>query len=212
MSPNVGNFVHDLVEMAKAMETLPQVEAALRTAEQSNRQLSETVASREEAILRYKAEIETLNAKVRATEAERDDAELRFLETDERLSHVLSMVKASQVGLEKAVVLLDPPKPVPMPEPVYTTSGFEGQREGNPISTGSTETLTPTTDAPVDTSPQTANPTEPVASTVEIGPYSGKRYYDHPTYVHRDDWVAGGGTEADYEWRPAPTKSAQPIW
>lgn len=35
------------------------------------------------------------------------------------------------------------------------------------------------------------------------GPYSNKRYYDHPVYVSPDDWLAGGGTEADYHWRPS---------
>jgi hypothetical protein len=30
------------------------------------------------------------------------------------------------------------------------------------------------------------------------GPYTGKRYIDVPGYVRLDDWLAGGGTEADY--------------
>lgn len=209
MSPNVGNFVHDLVEMAKAMETLPQVE---RERDQLNGDLNQarvTVQLREEAILRYKAEIETLNAKVRATEAERDDAELRFLELDEKTHKVLGRLDAIVNAAISSQDELNPPKPVPMPEPeakpepVYTASGFEGQREGNPISTGSTETLTPTTDAPVDISPQTANPMEPVASTAEpAGPYSGKRYIEVPGFVSRWDWKEGGGTDEGYDWRP----------
>ncbi len=38
-------------------------------------------------------------------------------------------------------------------------------------------------------------------------PYEGKRYYDHPVYMTLAAWQDGGGTEDDYNWRPAPYKS-----
>lgn len=46
------------------------------------------------------------------------------------------------------------------------------------------------------------------ASTVESGltnsgPYAGKRYFDIPTYVPLDAWLDGGGTKANYHWRPS---------
>ena len=35
------------------------------------------------------------------------------------------------------------------------------------------------------------------------GPYFGKRYYDHPVWMTLGDWLVGGGTEYDYNWRPS---------
>ena len=40
------------------------------------------------------------------------------------------------------------------------------------------------------------------------GPFHGKRYVDIPDFVRLDDWLAGGGTEADYYWRPASIRPA----
>lgn len=40
------------------------------------------------------------------------------------------------------------------------------------------------------------------SDTPPSGPYSGKRYYDHPVYVSLDDWIAGGGAAIDYHWCP----------
>lgn len=118
MSPNVGNFVHDLVEMAKAMETLPQVQAELEAQNKINMELYKTVQSREEAILRYKAEIEELQSKVRATEAERDNAELRFLELDGKASRVLHWLEDVESSAKNIRQLVEPPKPQLEPEPV----------------------------------------------------------------------------------------------
>ncbi len=64
------------------------------------------------------------------------------------------------------------------------------------------------TSAPV---AQTGTGMEPEASSSEDAAYhtrfTGKRYYDHPTYMSLAAWLDGGGTEADYHWRPAPYKS-----
>ncbi len=241
MSPNVGNFVHDLVEMAKAMEELPGVRDDLTKANEYIMTLRETVQSREEAILRYKAEIETLQAKVRTTEAERDDAEIRFLELDEKTHQVMGMLIDFEGKAKGARLILDPPKPEPVPEPevkpepVYTGSGFEAQGhestvimpetasgqsdENPPINDGS-----PTSQAKDDTSSGQGE-ADPIVATVNTGlevgaqdtivtstgnastgsssgPYSGLRYYDHPTYVPFSQWIEGGGSEEDYHWRP----------
>ena len=43
---------------------------------------------------------------------------------------------------------------------------------------------------------------QPMENVPSKGPYSGKRYWEHPLYVHRTDWYAGGGTPETYDWRP----------
>lgn len=116
-SGNVNNFVSDLVLMAKAMEELPHVQQALTASEAEANRLAASVQAREESILRLKAEIEALQAKVRNTEAERDDAELRFLDADDKAHKVTSILRAALGEVGDAVVILDPPKPEPVPTP-----------------------------------------------------------------------------------------------
>jgi len=115
MSPHVGNFVADLVEMAKATETLPIIQAELDAAKADNESLHKAVQAREEAIARYKAEIDALHAKVRDTEAQRDDAELRFHEGQDRTRSALDFIKSTFGSAGSLIQALEPPAPV---EPV----------------------------------------------------------------------------------------------
>lgn len=212
MSPSVGNFVHDLVEMAKAMEELPQVRNDLDQANKLNTEQGAVIASREESILKLKAEIETLNSRIRDAEVARDDAELRFLELDEKAGKALASMGNILANLNDATnVLKPPPAPMPEPEPVlmpYTnpSSGYshdplpveasQGQSESHPtIEDVSTTNQTSANTAPssLDTVSQ-----QNVPSSGEPKPYLGKFYYDHPIYVSLDNWLAGGGTEENY--------------
>lgn len=119
MTRDVGNFVHDLVEMAKAMDELPQVQRAFELANQRNDELARTVQDRELAIIDYKAEIEALNARIRTVEAERDDAELRFLEADDRMLKLERTFQKSLEAADEVDKLIQSFKPVPpQPEPV----------------------------------------------------------------------------------------------
>lgn len=226
MSPTVNNFVHDLVAMAKAMEDLPHVQAELDSTKADLEQSRVVVQNRELSILNLKAEIETLQAKVRTTEAERDDAEIRFLELDEKTNKVLANVAAIQANALAVQESLNPPKPVPMPEPEAQQSVHEaasevmkanaeqaqghestgimpapapeqGQGEVNPISISNLSGQQ-ATDAPIaQESSISSEAFEPAK-----GPYSGLRYYDHPTYVPLSQWLEGGGSKEDYNWRP----------
>ncbi len=202
MSPHVGNFVQDLVEMAKATEQLPVIQAELDAAKRDNDSLHATVQSREEAIVRYKAEIEELQSKVRNAEVARDDAELRFLELDEKASKVLAHVASIQAAAAVVQESLTPkPEPVPevKPEPVYTASGWRDDispmQEGQSVSD-------PTSHSMASGGDNTEHPPQVDDPSLPSGPYSGKRYYDHPTYLTLSEWLSGGGTEADYLWSP----------
>lgn len=66
-----------------------------------------------------------------------------------------------------------------------------GQSEADPTVTG---TASPSTDAPN----TFAHSTDAVTTA---GKYSNKLYEDHPYYVSLAAWIAGGGTEADYNYR-----------
>lgn len=138
MSPNVGNFVHDLVEMAKAMELLPQVQLDLQNANVEADRLRSAVMERENRIVDLNAEIEALHAEVRDAEGRADKAETMFLEADDRTIAALSFIKA-QFGAAGALIqALEPPKPVVV-EPasaVSETVTVEGseQVQAEPVS------------------------------------------------------------------------------
>src|SRR5258705_7715887 len=89
MSPAVGNFVADLVEMAKATETLPQVQHELDETKEGLSQALDVIAARETAIISYKQQIEDLHAKCRSLEVERDDASFRVLEAEDKAAALL---------------------------------------------------------------------------------------------------------------------------
>lgn len=97
MSPNVGNFVHDLVEMAKAMEELPKVQDELAKAKRQIDEHTKWDAGRDNLIEQLHDEIHALKSTNHSLEVERDDALLRFLELEEKLGKV---AKTFQTALE----------------------------------------------------------------------------------------------------------------
>lgn len=123
MSPHVENFVHSLVEMAKAMETLPTVQHELAEAHKIIEHQRETIQRVELKLLDRAAEISNLQASIRNLEVSRDDAELRFLEADDiasTLKNALRDVMAKIDGTLKAVEPVLPPTEV-IEEPQATS-------------------------------------------------------------------------------------------
>ncbi len=145
MSPNVSSFVGDLVEMAKAFEELPQVQHALAERERENIEQFAKIQAREDSILRLKAEIEALQAKVRDTEAQRDDAELRFLEGEDRTRSALDFIKSTFGSAGSLIQALEPPPKVepvvePMPEVVHTVDPISASTDQTSVHTQPVET------------------------------------------------------------------------
>lgn len=90
------NFVHDLVQMAKAFEELPQVQAELTTARSTINDQQATIQRLELKLLDRANEIDNLNAAVLKAEVERDHAEHMFLETDDRLNALRGLIRGFQ--------------------------------------------------------------------------------------------------------------------
>src|SRR6266446_545138 len=153
MSPAVGNFVQDLVEMAKATETLPIVQHENETLKADLSHAQDTIAARETAILSYKQQIEDLHAKVRSLEVERDDASFRVLEAEDTAHSILTQARNAQATLAEVISKLDPPKPEPVkePEPMLQAVHTEPQ----PIEHSGWEPKPSPTDAPQDQSDTT---------------------------------------------------------
>jgi chromosome segregation ATPase len=205
MSPHAANsLVHDLVQMAQAFERLPGVEAELNQANETIGHQANTIQRLELKLIDRNITIETLHTTVRDLEVARDDAELRFLEADDKINRILGVVRSATVTLEGAVGEDKRPEPETTTEPMPISPALhveeQGQSAPNPI-----PALTEK-DASIGSANETAMDSD--TAFIEItqvepltGPYHNKLYIDVPGYIILPDWLAGGGTEADYYFR-----------
>jgi hypothetical protein len=224
MSPVVGNFVHDLVEMAKAMETLPVIQNELNQSINKIDSLERTVQDRELAIVDYKRQIEELQTKVRSLEVERDDASFRALEKEDSLNQVVRFLSGIRQDVDTTLGVVNPPKPEPVleivpeqkPEPIPEPVNVPEPATA-PSSTPSEGSWVPEPTPFVPSGHSEAISTHETPTNVETppteivhGPYYGKRYRDVHHYVSINDWLAGGGAKEDYYGvYPNPTAAAQ---
>jgi hypothetical protein len=254
MSPNVSSFVGDLVEMAKAFEELPQVQEELSKVNTMNASQAEAIQRLEMRIMELKAESEAKSSTIHSLEVARDDAELRFLEADEKahkarylLDGVLDTLKGAQTDVIRSADMIDPPKaeepkpesqqqPVeakpeptsinemgssyyPTPEPLYRQPQVALSGEPAIVDSwasaptppyaepGQSATL-PIATLPIDESPAPIQPVQEESAGSQPppnAPYLNKLYYDHPTWVGREEWISGGGDDRSYDWRPGVT-------
>ena len=206
MSPHVGNFVADLVEMAKATEELPGVRQELAAVRAELEAARSTIADREASILSLKSEIEAKSAAIHSAEVARDDTELRFLEIDDRMLKLEQSFQTALEAMDATDKLIQSYKPVPNPEPQPEAKPIpveEAPYYSAPLGQSASD---PTSAHTPDSSPTTQECNGTVQtverSSTDPQPYAGLRYHDYPSYVSYSNWIAGGGTDADYHWRP----------
>jgi len=111
----INSLVGDLVAMAQAMERLPQCEHELKQAHSDINGYLATIQRLELKLIERANEIDTLNAKARSLEVERDEAQFHTLEADERTSRALDFIKATFGNAGSLIQALEPPTP---PQPV----------------------------------------------------------------------------------------------
>lgn len=206
MSPNVGNFVHDLVEMAKAMERLPGVEADLNKAYGDIEAYATQVQRLEMKLIDRANEIETLHSKVREAEAGRDQAETMFLELDEKAHQIVGVLAMVQDMSRNAKDLIDPPKPQPepvveaKPEPVYQQGGFHPETDHDaapvinwdvPLGQSEPSPTLPTAE-PSATPPDATSPPAPASAATTTGQAdAGVSVGSDPTHAAKHSSVGG---------------------
>jgi hypothetical protein len=137
MSPNnPGNFVNDLVEMAKAFEALPKVQADLEQVRHDNDGYLTTIQRLELKLVDRANEIDSLNQRIRSLEVERDDAQFHALEADDRTSRALDFIKTTFGNAGSLIQALEPApvKPAePTPEPIPSWATPEVDHTGDYI-------------------------------------------------------------------------------
>jgi len=105
------NFVSELVQMAKAFEELPLVQASLSESRQQVTEQSITISNLEMRIIDLKNDLDSAHSATRKAEVERDHAETMFLETDQKLDKLRGI--CSYFSLEVAgFVRASEPEPV----------------------------------------------------------------------------------------------------
>lgn len=115
MSPHaVNDLASSFVQMAKAFEELPQVQAENRHLLEELGTYAKSLESRELHIIELKAEIDKHLASIRSLEVARDDAELRFLVLEDKTNTVEQLTDSATAMLEKIKSLIVPPKPEPV--------------------------------------------------------------------------------------------------
>lgn len=92
-------------------------------------------------------------------------------------------------------------------EPTTVSSPSVASTEGVSVSSDPTPPNAPAADANVTTASSQDGAGTPAEVQPDRGPYYGRRYIDIPGWVSRSDWLAGGGTEYDYDHRLIKTSA-----
>jgi hypothetical protein len=142
MSNDVTNFAASLVEMAKAMERVPELERQL--ANEIDLSTKELLRNSDlqvslEASRRYAASLEQ---RCHDLEVSRDAAELRFLEADDVVSTIKSVLRRTMEDADSALKAIEPVvEPVAVAEPQATS---EPLKEGEVWATSAIGAITNT--------------------------------------------------------------------
>lgn len=202
MSPhNMGHFVQDLVEMAKATEQLPIVTLERDEARQHLTEAAEVIAAREETILRLKAEIEALHANLKQVEVDRDNAETMFLQESDRTQAALSLVRTF---MDQGQALLDAQSPSPAmpvaatPEP---TPEPAVERQAEPVTDFSTLLSEPIPAVLISGDPANID-------SVSSGPKDGAESAADPTV---SEWSNETGSVASSQPATTSENASQPT-
>jgi hypothetical protein len=234
MSPNVGNFVHDLVEMAKAMEMLPTVQAELEDARSKVEAAHDRIQSLELRLIDRANEIDDLNAKIKEAEQARDSAETMFLETDDKLLAFRRLVSAFSTD---AATLLRAQEPEAKQEPTPVTQAElnampsvdadgnyhpgtpqQGQSEAGEQSQSHSDHAAPVTSpSPVETSDHTASdssgvsvPADPTQATESSYGSASGDWAQHQQLDYTQGQSDGGPTAPSGDG-PTPSPVSAPT-
>lgn len=169
----INSLVGDLVAMAQAMERLPLVEAELRTADAATNQWITNYNEVKADLEQSKSYAASLEQRCHALEVARDDAELSFLEADERTSRALDFIKATFGNAGSLIQALEPAKAMPEPTVDKPAEDLANQPYNWPPVAPSeaparAESASPLPNANVnilDTSKSDVGSTEPIASS-----------------------------------------------
>lgn len=139
--------------------------------------------------------IAELEAKVKAAEDDAQSHAQRVTELEEERAKAAAEAKSNADNTYQRGPHYEPEvQRAPIPTATASTNPEPNVSSGNldpalSIVHGMNESPAPT-----------ADPSPPL-------PYAGKLYINHPGWVSRNDWLAGGGTDETYDWRDNSTNA-----
>lgn len=199
MSNDVHNILDAISEAKAALDAKPTLERRIRDLEADLAESQRHNQGLEENIVGYKAEIDQARGKIDDLVKERDDAQLRVLELEDRIhsvSRFLSTMQTEAVALDKSLN----PQPTPTPEPTV-----EQPVELPMTSVATDDTYHYGTPVPPLGFDSGYNPNAATVATeaeIKPQPYANRLYYYCRDYMPISQWVRDGGTEYSYYWRP----------
>ena len=201
-------LTQSFIEMVKAYEAKPELEAKIADLIRDNVMCYDTIDQLRFEIETLKSEKTDLSARLSEVTKERDDASFRNLELDEKLSGIEKLLglaeRLEQARREEHQATVDAltPKSEPL-TPIYAGPidpvVVEGQSAADP-----TPIITPSTppdvggDTKAEPDTRPINPYSGFPIHYPDGEYKGQPYYDKPSWVSWAAWVDAGGEAEPY--------------
>ena len=203
MNGDLGNVIRSITEASQALEREPGHLNRIKELEQQHIDDGARVARLEAKIIDMSALHDNLLAKLRSVEAERDDYGFRHMAAEDKANAVVRVLKDLQNVVGTAIHSAEPPQPNPVAPPDQSAADpTSAPASGTGSGTGSEVSGTESEDKPVWWRDREASgrflPETSVEEPKPQGPYSGKKYWQVPGYVSREDWLSGGGRIEDY--------------
>jgi hypothetical protein len=147
MTKEGSNFIREIAEAYQALEILPQREERIRALEAQSIADGERIARLEKRLIDRHNEMETLQARIRSLEVERDDASFRELVAQDQAASAVGTLRTLFSNVGEALKALQPPEAmvterplessVPSPVEAAPTGSSEPTPEGGePIISG----------------------------------------------------------------------------
>lgn len=223
---NMNDFIGQIANAYRALQAEPKLRDEIDTLNSMVESYAKQVQEREISLLERAKEIDELHSRIRSLEVERDDYGFRALAADDKANALAAVLRSTQATVEAALKAAEPEPTVIETSTVpdgaaqavvssETHSGGiapstersadlmadwaarqeQGQRAADPISAAS----------PVMASNPQDGAVIPIVETTAVNTsqpdYSRSLYINHPGWVSREDWLAGGGTTETYDWR-----------
>ena len=204
-------LTQSFIEMVKAYEAKPELEAQIKALGEDNALCYQTIDLKNSNIASLNAELAELRAKLSEVTKERDDASFRNLELDEKLAGIEKLLgvaerleQARQLEHQATVDAMTP-KPEPL-TPIYAGPidpiMVQGQSAADPTPVGQPENDTTTSKDGIEPIPTPSEPKINPYSGFPIhypdGEYRGMPYYEKPSWVSWAAWVDAGGEAEPY--------------
>lgn len=215
MTINTNDVLSAITQASEALAREPKHLEQINFLQRDLGQVQSHNQNLELRIVDYKSNIESLEAKVRSLEVERDQAQFRTLELEDAAYRATTLLKNVGMAFADAIAVIDPPKPEPVveqPSPVtpgqsdYTPTVHSSTSDGGQTTGEKVPASPPSTSYPESSSfGQPAPTADPVgfaglseADVKPPGKFANRKWSEANHEMNnkwdKSEWDANGGT------------------